>query len=451
MENFSIYRERILEVYTGISLLQLSMNAYVLSEKLVEEEGFADFYRNAFGVVSRALETCVFPEEKVTEDAIDAALGDLTKAREGLIKQMNIYTAYIDELENMEYVLNRKELEYSRDTKEEVPDGEFVRRVMEYILAKRDAMVINDKIRQVLGQLPIRMTKQKFFDRLRESLTVYQGGDRSSLDTFVYMVRTCGMIYQMEDMEDRTRYAGRMKKLRETKFSSLDETAYKEKVDEVEALASEFMRESDWYVELAEVINGLMVFLMAQKERICAGLKTEWLPYEENAGRLIRRLLEHQKAFYEGSDKEACLQDAMEAFSGMEGIQEELMEQKNLLEAVLMEAVEYDASMKGCAAMAKLLSTSYFAQLEENEEEQADGACIQRTAETLCKELKEFFEGHEKELNRAVMANVLTRMPVIFKSPEEIKNYVEYTLKQCTNFSEKEISKRLILSLMEEM
>ena len=118
---------------------------------------------------------------------------------------------------------------------------------------------------------------------------------------------------------------------------------------------------------------------------------------------------------------------------------------------MLSEAVEYDASFNECLAMAKLLSTSYFAELEENADEQVDLSLVQKTARELCEELLEFFEAHEKALNRAVMANVLTRMPVIFKSPEEIKNYVEYALRQCTNFSEKEISKRLVLSLMEEM
>lgn len=451
-ENFLVYRERLLEVYTGISLLQLSMNAYVLSEKMVEEEGFSDFYRETFETISGALERCVFPEgEAVSMEELDEQIGNLSKAREKLTSRMNIFTSYIDQLENLEYVLNRKELEFEKDAKEEIPDDIFVRKVMEYILSERDAMVINDKIRQVIGQLPVRMTKQRFFDRLRESLTVYKGGDKSALDTFVYMVRTCGMIYHTEGQgEEKNRYEDQMKELRETVFDSLDEENYKKKVAQVEQLAGEFMRESDWHVELAEVINGLMAYLMAQKEKLCYGLDVSRISYEEDAGRLLKSLNEHQKTFYEGNAGAAELQSAMEAFSGMEGIQEELMEQKNLLEAVLPEAVEYDAAFGRCSAMAKLLSTSYFAELEENGKEQADSSCIAQAGSELTKELGEFFKTHEKSLNRAVMANVLTRMPVIFKTPEEIKNYIEYALKQCTNFSEKEISKRLILSLVEE-
>ena len=47
---------------------------------------------------------------------------------------------------------------------------------MQFILEDEDNMAINRKISQVIGQLPVRLTKNKFFEMLSNGLSIYKGG-----------------------------------------------------------------------------------------------------------------------------------------------------------------------------------------------------------------------------------------------------------------------------------
>ncbi len=51
-------------------------------------------------------------------------------------------------------------------------------------------MTINYKIQDVIGQLPVRLTKNKFFEMLSDGMSVYEGGTKESLNSFLYMIRT---------------------------------------------------------------------------------------------------------------------------------------------------------------------------------------------------------------------------------------------------------------------
>ena len=43
-------------------------------------------------------------------------------------------------------------------------DENFTRTIMQFILEDEDNMMINSKIKDVIGQLPVRLTKNKFFE-----------------------------------------------------------------------------------------------------------------------------------------------------------------------------------------------------------------------------------------------------------------------------------------------
>ena len=60
-----------------------------------------------------------------------------------------------------------------------------------------------DKIRLIMGQIPVHMTKNKLFERIGEALTLYQDGDKSALDGFLYMVRTSAMLYEPKQEENQ--------------------------------------------------------------------------------------------------------------------------------------------------------------------------------------------------------------------------------------------------------
>ena len=65
-------------------------------------------------------------------------------------------------------------------------------------------------------------------------------------------------------------------------------------------------------------------------------------------------------------------------------------------------------------------------------------------------ELSAAWEGKPKVLVRAVMSKILSRLPVFFDSLEEVRLYVEGSLRSCSDSKEKEISMRLIRMLIEQ-
>ena len=64
--------------------------------------------------------------------------------------------------------------------------------------------------------------------------------------------------------------------------------------------------------------------------------------------------------------------------------------------------------------------------------------------------LKEFFKGHSKLINRAVMAHVLSALPVFFNNVDEIRSYVESSISGCSDIAEKTACKEIFYAIMEE-
>ena len=79
--------------------------------------------------------------------------------------------AYTDAFELYEYILNRKEYGFEENVDEELEkmfeefDAEqFSAEVFNFIFADKDKVAVNAKIQQIVGQLPLRMTKARFYD-----------------------------------------------------------------------------------------------------------------------------------------------------------------------------------------------------------------------------------------------------------------------------------------------
>ena len=135
--------------------------------------------------------------------------GDLLSSRlERLSKTasaMEANTAYTDAFQAYEYVLNRLEGRFEPQlmgNRSVQPDEEeWTAEIMAYITDTDEAMVVNERIQSVVGQLPIRLTRNKFFAMVEEGLSVYKGGPVSSLDDMLYILRSEAMLARPEDME----------------------------------------------------------------------------------------------------------------------------------------------------------------------------------------------------------------------------------------------------------
>ena len=87
-----------------------------------------------------------------------------------------------------------------------------------------------------------------------------------------------------------------------------------------------------------------------------------------------------------------------------------------------------------------------------NSKEKAE--CLKKYIEEkygqLEKQLTDLFDRSEKPVNRAVMAHILSELPVFFGNVEEIKNYVYRSLNACTDLAEKAAVVQILESMMQE-
>ena len=136
--------------------------------------------------------------------------------RDEITDKMDVLTAYTDRMICYEYVLNRMELKYlsKKELSEKLAafeEEEYMKMLEGYLFGSKDQKVALDKIRLIMGQIPVHMTKNKLFERIGEALTLYQDGDKSALDGFLYMVRTSAMLYEPKQEEQPPQKAPKKK------------------------------------------------------------------------------------------------------------------------------------------------------------------------------------------------------------------------------------------------
>jgi hypothetical protein len=98
----------------------------------------------------------------------------------------------------------------------------------------------------------------------------------------------------------------------------------------------------------------------------------------------------------------------------------------------------------------KLLSGSLFIELEEQEERTVEEDTVEREKAALTEELALLFDGQDRMISRAVIANTINKMPVFFKDHTEVMNYVRYSLERCSDTFEKAACVEIINAIMAE-
>jgi len=98
----------------------------------------------------------------------------------------------------------------------------------------------------------------------------------------------------------------------------------------------------------------------------------------------------------------------------------------------------------------KLMSGSLFIDLDgENNDTALEEAYFVSQRDKIISDIKESFEGRDKMLNRAVMASVLSTLPVFFNNMNEVKDYVIAAFDSCRDEAEKLGSIEIINTIIE--
>jgi hypothetical protein len=389
--------EKLERTYFELAFTELAMDYYCLREKDMEnaaEKGSSgiDEYRER---TEKLIKSC-FTEYDRLEETGKAA----EEIRKELKAKVEIFVKKIDRLELDSYVLQREE---NPDEKYDYPDDdEAAKVVLRSIFSVNDNAVINERIRSAIYELPVRMTKIRFFDIMKNGLKLYIGAGRDILERAVYM------------LESTSGLAG----------DEIDEQSL------VSGERADIQKEYEYLNELAGICNYICVIGKCDVD-----IRSK---EKEN----IDRLLELIKVSSELDEEKS--HDAEQILSKLEGKLEELAGKLAVYEAKLagyLESVEEpDEKAIDLEMMRRLMSSSVYADLEQIEPDEADAEDVEKAFEKLSQKLSESFKNGDRKLNRARMAACLSALPVFFNSRTDVMNYVRESLSSCSNIHEKNIA-----------
>ena len=157
-ENLKHYADIAVKTYVDYGTLEMTFSAYSLLEDEIqvldadEKEKMLSQVKQAIGCL--ADESCDF-----------AVLGEkMNHLRDEITDKMDVLTAYTDRMICYEYVLNRMELKYlsKKELSEKLAafeEEEYMKMLEGYLFGSKDQKVALDKIRLIMGQIPVHMTK----------------------------------------------------------------------------------------------------------------------------------------------------------------------------------------------------------------------------------------------------------------------------------------------------
>ncbi|MCD7824652.1 MAG: hypothetical protein LUH14_01570 [Clostridiaceae bacterium] len=441
--------------------IKLMMEYYMFYETISEGiNPYIDTAQDITAALHQVVET-VYEKKPGAEELLQLS-GELLRIRGEITGRMQVLTAYVDRFVVYEYILNR--VQYRFEDQEMLPaDSVFARDLVNFIFSSQDNVTISDNIRFVIGQLPMRMARNHYYDLIRNCISLYKGADKSSLDGFLYMFRTNAMLYQNEAMgEYFTEFVPVLEELSALDYEKLDYQTYQIYAEKIRSNASKLNDISDLYMQLAQLVNELYIICVTEKY---AGEEND-LSAAATAVRGVNSLfLQKESEVWQPDNGEPVETEEEKMywlgglFQEIEGKQEQTAEALNMVGAVLEETMEnqsdaiHSLGLEPDFVILKkiflLTSNSVFAELEEiSSDGKVTEEMAEETAAQLIAECKSFFQGKSRMLRRAVMANTLENMPVFFQTAQEVADYVTNALAQCDDEAEKYASKQLLMEIM---
>lgn len=451
-QNIPFYKDILFDLYNQVTLLHITMDYYVLYESMQEKKGEENGYlSDAIRTINEVVEIA-FSKGQLSKEQVTELTSKVEAARSDVIKKMEILTMYTDRLQIYEHVVNRIELRYEEDFPKSDIDV-FVEKVYKYIFSGSDNAMINESIKEVLSELPVRMARSKYFQLIENSLSVYKDSDRSAVQRYLYMLETSAMLYEPEGVGE---YFPEMKefaeRLSKVQFGELSFAEFQSIYKELEEMAEYIGDIADLYVDIQGILNSLYGYLLSYR-------------FEESTDEgdmACHEVVRQVAALFTNGKWQEISEDVSGQLVKIEGKQEMLIEDMLQLETVLPELLigheeqicklGYKEEFENLEKIQQLLSSaSTFIDFEEQEEDGvADEAYLAKVTQELLEKLRIRFAEQEMCVNRAVIAATISKFPVFFTSSKEVKEYIEEALLRCQDDAERQASMNVIEVIMGE-
>lgn len=450
VNNLSVYAAKMMAVYNNYSAVRLSMNYFTYYEMVMEVAKKSDTLSKIMDDFNDIVLKGIV--EKKNKKETQELILQLEDIRKQVINIMNGLTSYVDIFNIYEYCLNRVQYRFEdgsvflEESAEEISVN-----TLKYILSEQDNVVINSKIVEVVRQLPIRMTKNKFFEYLSEGIRVYKGSEVSSVDDFLYMLKTSSMIeispYVDMLSEDMMLIYNEFKK---QDFSEITKEKYEDLRAKHNFAVSYITDEVNIYLALGELINDVYVMLMS----------SPYVLEETREHEICNGIIKKVNNLFTEKEEDEVYESITEDFVNLEGVQESCYEMISKYDYIIELAIEENGEVLKEAELmpvydylkkiVMLESGSVFVEFDKKNTETATDEYIEKVTNNLITLLREVFKSNEKLVNRAIMAHVLSGLPVFFNNTSEIKDYIFNSINQCSNDAERAAVAEILAQLRME-
>ena len=302
----------------------------------------------------------------------------------------------------------------------------------------------------IIGQLPVRLTKSKFFELLSNGLSIYNQGTKEGLYDFLYMIRTAAMLDKTETMAENYPHVWEnFSKLKEVSFKNMDETEYKNVSESMANVTTFINNEMDCCMSLQEIINDLLLVLYTSENRV-----------NEKVSDTCYEIIKDTNLLFLDKFSPKSLEEIEDMFIMLEGEQEKLYPLLSYYDITEQIKGQYSEKIAELGLegkynivykIPKLNTESIFVELdEETTEGFVDEKILQDEKEKLISEYTEIFKENERIVNRAIMSMTLAELPVFFNNISEVQDYIYNSLEICNDKAEKLACIEIINGIMED-
>lgn len=431
-DNLLKYARGMSSMYNTYAYIKLSMNYFTLFDMLCENDKKNEVFTKLWDRFNNFIKNCLLGNE-------ENGLREVASIRNDIVKIMEVVTAYIDRLRIYEYVLNRVEYSFDEvEVDEEYYGTYFTNDIMHYILSDKENVVINSKISEIVGQLPVRMSKSKFFEYLNEAFTLYHGAQKRTIDDFAYSLRTVAMLQKIDGFEEIFPDIYEMyETLSNADYSNINKKEY-DRLKKIFDLAAEKINDcADIFVLLAQVVNDAYTILLTQRYVIddIEEVKTARLIIKQINDNYINNEMSYDDFILSGF---TSFEGKQESISAVLSANDYIINYVNLNYKESASECNCEDAYKSLELAEKLQSGSDFICLEDDlealkipEDSYADMVC-----EQLIADIREDFKEKPVLVRRAVMSSILSQIPVFFNNVDEIVSYINSSLAGCSDKAE---------------
>ena len=443
--NIVKYQDILATAFGNYATIKLSLNFFTLKEMVndIDSERKPEIEGYIKDIETALLDT-VLSGKEVGCELIDK----ISAIRDAVTKKMKIFTSYTDALQIYDHILDRKKPLLTNDLEEYVDTDALAAEMFNFVFADKDKVMVNTKIQEFIAELPVRMTKQRFYDIMSTSLNIYKGGEKSAVRSFADTLLEAALISKPEGFNDLYPDLYKVyeelshadyKEISVAEFESLTDKMYKASEDINEAVTD--------YLMLEEVINDALIILYTGNK-----LKRQYLGEEyETAAIILKKIIEADD-IYKAAEEfdplfvklEGAQENAYSTLSFIDGKLDEIYKDYRDEFADDKDITDGFSLLLKCD---KLTSTSLFIDLEEDVTvilDPTDDEYLAQLKEELFAEFDKRFADISKFEKRSIMSKVLSMMPVFFNTQQEIKDYFEYALSGCGDDSELTACSRII-------